>query len=73
MGCYQRFIPHYYNICEYLYKLTRKCSPFICTPEEAYEDLKQSLTSFLALPNNSHSFELYTDASATGDGVVLDM
>lgn len=66
---YQKFIPHYADICEPLYKLNQKRSQFIWMSEAqyAYERLQKALTttSVLTLPNCEHHFKLYTDASST--------
>ena len=72
---YQRFIPDFSRIAGPLYSLTRKDAPFVWTDhtERAFEALKRLLTEAptLVFPDFSKDFQLETDASGEGLGVVL--
>ena len=72
---YKRLIPNFAKIANPLHALTRKDTPFLWSSdcEQAFENLKQSLTqaSVLAFPNFDKHFLLETDASGVGLGAVL--
>ncbi|GFW18952.1 retrovirus-related Pol polyprotein from transposon 297 [Trichonephila clavipes] len=73
---YQKFIPHYADICEPLYRLKKKGAKFIWSTEaqEAFNKVKRALTEapVLQLPNFQEQFDLFTDASGVGIGAVLN-
>lgn len=72
---YRRFVNKFTEISEPLFRLTRKNQPFEWNieAEEAFQNLKQALTSqpVLAFPSENGQFILDTDASAVGIGAVL--
>lgn len=72
---YRRYIKGFANIAHPLYQLTMKGASFRWTSscQEAFHALKVSLMSepILTCPNFSLPFMLYTDASDTGLGAVL--
>ena len=76
---YRRYICQFADIATPLHALTNKGVAFVWTSEcqVAFEALKKVLTEvpILAYPNFAHTavqFQLHTDASATGLGVVLE-
>jgi hypothetical protein len=73
-GYYRRFISGYSLICRPLHDLLKK-GLYTWQPEHenAFQTLKQALTTapVLALPNFSEPFILETDASGSGLGAVL--
>ncbi|GFW70306.1 retrovirus-related Pol polyprotein from transposon 297 [Trichonephila clavipes] len=75
-GGYQKFIPHYADICEPLYRLKNKGAKFNWSTEaqEAFDNIKQALTEapVLQLPNFKEQFNLFTDASGDGIDAVLN-
>ncbi|GFS86462.1 retrovirus-related Pol polyprotein from transposon 297 [Trichonephila clavipes] len=74
-GWYQKFIPHYADICEPLYRLKRKGVKFNWSTEaHAFNKVKRALTEVpvLQLPNFQEQFNLFTDASGVGIGAVLN-
>ncbi|GFX44028.1 retrovirus-related Pol polyprotein from transposon 17.6 [Trichonephila clavipes] len=75
VGWYQKFIPHYADICEPLYRLKKKGAKFNWSTEaqDAFNKLKRALTEapVLQLPNFQEQFNLFTDASGVGIGAVL--
>jgi len=72
---YRRFIRDFATRAKPLHQLTEKRSKFVWTQQcqEAFEQLKQCLTSapVLALPDWSQPFIVDTDASDTGIGAIL--
>ena len=74
-GYYRRFIKDFSAIAAPLYNLTRKESEFRWTTEcqEAFDELKKGLVEepILALPTDSGTYVLDTDASDFGLGAVL--
>ncbi|GFU78811.1 retrovirus-related Pol polyprotein from transposon 297 [Trichonephila clavipes] len=74
-GWYQKFIPHYADICEPLYRLKKKGTKFNWSTEAQYsfDKIKRALTEapVLQLPNFTEQFNLFTDASGVGIGAVL--
>ncbi|GFW95258.1 retrovirus-related Pol polyprotein from transposon 297 [Trichonephila clavipes] len=75
-GWYQKFIPHYADICEPLYRLKKKGAKFNWSTEaqDAFDKIKRALTGtpVLQLPNFTEQFNLFTDASGVGIGAVLN-
>ncbi|GFV74545.1 retrovirus-related Pol polyprotein from transposon 17.6 [Trichonephila clavipes] len=75
-GWYQKFIPHYADICEPLYRLKKKGAKFNWSTEaqDAFNKVKRTLTEapVLQLPNFQEQFNLFTDASGVGIGAVLN-
>ncbi|GFT38217.1 retrovirus-related Pol polyprotein from transposon 297 [Trichonephila clavipes] len=75
-GWYQKFIPHYADICEPLYRLKKKGAKFNWSTEaqDAFNKVKRALTEapVLHLPNFQEQFNLFTDASTVGIGAVLN-
>ncbi|GFX01371.1 retrovirus-related Pol polyprotein from transposon 297 [Trichonephila clavipes] len=73
---YQKFIPHYADICESLYRLRKKGAKFNWSKEaqDAFNKVKRALTEVpvLQLPNFQEQFNLFTDASGVGIGAVLN-
>ncbi|CAM8882542.1 unnamed protein product [Rhodiola kirilowii] len=72
-GYYRKFVEHYALIAEPLTKLLRKdCFAWSSNSQEAFDKLKQALSSTptLGLPYFSARFEVQTDASSTGIGAV---
>lgn len=71
---YRRFVAHYARLAAPLTELLRK-QAFVWTPKAtvAFETLKRALTStpVLWLPRFDRPFEIQTDASSTGIGVIL--
>ncbi|GFV84242.1 uncharacterized protein TNCV_3039021 [Trichonephila clavipes] len=71
-GWYQKFIPHYADICEPLYRLKKKGAKFNCPTEaqDAFNKVKRALTEapVLQLPNFEEQFNLFTDASGNPVG-----
>ncbi|GFW81583.1 retrovirus-related Pol polyprotein from transposon 297 [Trichonephila clavipes] len=76
VGWYQKFIPHYADICEPLYLLKEKEAKFNWSTEaqDAFNKVKRALTEapVLQLPNFQEQFNLFTDASGVGIGAVLN-
>ncbi|GFT98226.1 retrovirus-related Pol polyprotein from transposon 297 [Trichonephila clavipes] len=75
-GWYQKFIPHYADICEPLYRLKKREAKFKRSTEaqDAFNKVKQALTEapVLQLPNFQEQFNLFTNASGVGIGAVLN-
>ncbi|GFV33534.1 retrovirus-related Pol polyprotein from transposon 297 [Trichonephila clavipes] len=76
VGWYQKFIPHYADICEPLYWLQKKGAKFNWSTEaqDAFDKIKRALTEapVLQLLNFQEPFNLFTDASGVGIGAVLN-
>ncbi|GFU14770.1 retrovirus-related Pol polyprotein from transposon 17.6 [Trichonephila clavipes] len=76
VGWYQKFIPHYADICEPLYRLKKKGAKFNWSTEaqDAFDKIKRALTEkpILQLANFTEQFNLFTDASGVGIGSVLN-
>ncbi|GFT98737.1 retrovirus-related Pol polyprotein from transposon 297 [Trichonephila clavipes] len=76
IGWYQKFIPHYADICGPLYWLKKKGAKFNWSTEAqgAFNKVKRALTEapVLQLPNFQEQFNLFTDASGVGIGAVLN-
>ncbi|GFU73536.1 retrovirus-related Pol polyprotein from transposon 297 [Trichonephila clavipes] len=74
-GWYQRFIPHYADTCEPLYRLKKNGTKFNWSTEtqDAFDKIKRALTEapVLQLPKFKEQFNLFTDASGVGIGAVL--
>jgi hypothetical protein len=74
-GYYRRFVPEFSRIAKPMTKLLKKGVKFVWDEkcENAFQTLKQYLTSALVLaqPDNSKPYEVYCDASGTGLGCVL--
>ncbi|GFT02658.1 retrovirus-related Pol polyprotein from transposon 17.6 [Trichonephila clavipes] len=75
-GWYQKFIPHYADICEPLHQLKKKGAKFNWSTEAqgAFNKVKRALTEapVLQLPNFQERFNLFTDACWVGIGAVLN-
>ncbi|GFX19584.1 retrovirus-related Pol polyprotein from transposon 297 [Trichonephila clavipes] len=75
-GWYQKFILHYADICEPLYRLKKKGAKFNWSTEaqDSFNKVKRALTEapVLQLPNFQEQFYLCTDASVVGIGAVLN-
>ncbi|GFX10604.1 retrovirus-related Pol polyprotein from transposon 297 [Trichonephila clavipes] len=75
-GWYHKFIPHYADICEPLYRLKKKGAKFNWSTEaqDSFNKVKRALTEapVLQLPNFQEQFNLFTDASGVGIGAVLN-
>ncbi|GFW39840.1 retrovirus-related Pol polyprotein from transposon 17.6 [Trichonephila clavipes] len=75
-GWYQKFIPHYADICEPLYRLKKKEAKFNWSTEaqHSFNKVKRALTEapVLQLPNFQEQFNLFTDASRVGIGAELN-
>ncbi|GFY03817.1 retrovirus-related Pol polyprotein from transposon 17.6 [Trichonephila clavipes] len=75
-GWYQKFLPHYADICEPLYRLKKKGAKFNWSTEakDSFDKIKRALTEapVLQLPNFTEQFYLFTDASGVGIGAVLN-
>ncbi|GFY29177.1 retrovirus-related Pol polyprotein from transposon 297 [Trichonephila clavipes] len=75
-GWYQKFIPHYADICEPLYRLKKKGAKFNWSTkaQDAFDKIKRALkeAEVLQLPNFQEQFNLFTDASGVGIGAVLN-
>ncbi|GFV04932.1 retrovirus-related Pol polyprotein from transposon 297 [Trichonephila clavipes] len=75
-GWYQKFIPHYADICEPLHQLKKKGAKFNWSTEvqDAFNKVKRALTEapVLQLPNFQEQFNLFTDACWVGIGAVLN-
>ncbi|GFV98793.1 retrovirus-related Pol polyprotein from transposon 17.6 [Trichonephila clavipes] len=75
-GWYQKFIPHYADICEPLYRLKKKGAKYNWSAEaqDAFSKVKRALTEtpVLQLSNFQEQFNLFTDASGVGIGAVLN-
>ncbi|GFT21320.1 retrovirus-related Pol polyprotein from transposon 297 [Trichonephila clavipes] len=73
-GWYQKFIPHYADICKPLYRLKKKGAKlnWLMEAQEAFNKVKGALTEapVLQLPNFKEQFNLFTDASGVGIGAV---
>ncbi|GFX67083.1 retrovirus-related Pol polyprotein from transposon 17.6 [Trichonephila clavipes] len=73
---YQKFIPHYADICEPLYRLKKKGAKFNWSTEaqDAFNKVKRALTEapVSQLPNFQEQFNLFTDISGVGIGAVLN-
>jgi hypothetical protein len=74
-GYYRCFIPNFSKITKPLTKFLEKDTKFKWSPqyEEAFLTLKQLLTTtpVLAQPDIDKPFDMYCDASGTGNGGVL--
>ncbi|GFS50919.1 retrovirus-related Pol polyprotein from transposon 297 [Trichonephila clavipes] len=73
-GWYQKFIPHYADICEPLYRLKKKgLNVWSMEAQDAFNKVKRALTEapVLQLANFQEQFNLFTDASGVGIGAVL--
>ena len=74
-GYYRRFVRGFSSIARPLTQLLRKDVPFEWTPEcqSSFEELKKRLTTapILSLPKGTEGFVVYTDASGSGIGCVL--
>jgi hypothetical protein len=74
-GYYKKFVQHIGIICKPLTKLLKKHSLFSWTAvhEQAFQTLKQAIVAspVLALPDFTLQFQIETDASEGGIGVVL--
>ncbi|GFV47153.1 retrovirus-related Pol polyprotein from transposon 17.6 [Trichonephila clavipes] len=75
-GWYQKFIPMYADISEPLYRLKKKGAKFNLSTEaqDSFDKIKRALTEapVLQLPNFTEQFNLFTDASGVGIGVVIN-
>ncbi|GFW22163.1 retrovirus-related Pol polyprotein from transposon 297 [Trichonephila clavipes] len=75
-GWYQKFMPHYADICEPLHRLKKKGAKFNWSTEaqDAFNKVKRALTDVpvLQLPNFPEQFNLFTDASGVGIDAVLN-
>ncbi|GFX07479.1 retrovirus-related Pol polyprotein from transposon 297 [Trichonephila clavipes] len=75
-GWYQKFVPHYADICEPLYRLKKKGAKFnwLTKAQDAFNKVKRAITeaTVLPLPNFKEQFNLFTDASGVGIGAVLN-
>ncbi|GFX47340.1 retrovirus-related Pol polyprotein from transposon 297 [Trichonephila clavipes] len=73
---YQKFIPHYADICEPLYRLKKRGAKFNWSTEaqDAFDKVKRALTEtpVLQMPNFQEQFNLFTDARGVGIGAVLN-
>ncbi|GFW18345.1 retrovirus-related Pol polyprotein from transposon 17.6 [Trichonephila clavipes] len=73
---YLKFIPHYADICEPLYRLKKNGAKFYWSTEaqDYFNKVKRALTEapVLELPNFQEQFNLFTDASGVGIGTVLN-
>ncbi|GFW53485.1 retrovirus-related Pol polyprotein from transposon 297 [Trichonephila clavipes] len=76
VGWYQKFIPHYADICELLYQLKKKGAKFNWSTEaqDAFRKVKRALTEapVLQLPNFQEQFNLFTDATSVEIGAALN-
>jgi hypothetical protein len=74
-GYYRRFVPNFSRIAKSMTELLKKGIKFAWDEkcENAFQTLKEYLTSALVLaqPDNSKPYEVYCDASGTGLGCVL--
>jgi hypothetical protein len=74
-GYYRRFVPDFSRIAKPMTKLLKKGVKFVWDEkcENAFQTMKQYLTSALVLahPDNSKPYEVYRDASGTGLVVSL--
>ncbi|GFW66565.1 retrovirus-related Pol polyprotein from transposon 297 [Trichonephila clavipes] len=75
-GWYQKFIPQYADMCELLYRLKKKGAKFnwLTPTQNSFNKVKLALTEtpVLQLPNFQEQFNLFTDASGVGIGIVLN-
>ncbi|GFV67261.1 retrovirus-related Pol polyprotein from transposon 17.6 [Trichonephila clavipes] len=75
-GWYKKFIPHFVDICEPLYRLKKKGAKFNWSTEAQnyFDKIKRALTEapVLQLPKFTEEFNLFTDASGVGIGAVLN-
>jgi hypothetical protein len=73
---YRKFVRDFARRAEPLNQLLRSDTPFVWTDstDAAFKDLKEALTStpVLAQPDFGRTFQLYTDASNTALGAVLE-
>ncbi|GFX49767.1 retrovirus-related Pol polyprotein from transposon 297 [Trichonephila clavipes] len=69
---YQKFIPHYVDICEPLYRLKKKGAKFNWSTEaqDSFDKIKRALTEapVLQLPNFKEQFNLFTNDSGVRIG-----
>ncbi|GFV49100.1 retrovirus-related Pol polyprotein from transposon 297 [Trichonephila clavipes] len=76
VGWYPKFIPHYEDICEPLYRLKKKRPKFNWSTEaqDVFDKINRALREapVLQLPNFKEQFNLLTDASGVGIGAVLN-
>ncbi|GFV35555.1 retrovirus-related Pol polyprotein from transposon 297 [Trichonephila clavipes] len=76
VGWYQKFVPHYADIWESLYRLKKKGAKFNWSTEaqDVFNKVKRALTEapVLQLPNFQEHFNLFTDASGVEIGAVLN-
>ena len=75
LSYYRRFVRDFSKIARHITNLMKKESKFEWSEkcEEAFQDLKERLTSahVLTLPDKNEGFEVYSDASKNGLGCVL--
>ncbi|GFV11294.1 retrovirus-related Pol polyprotein from transposon 297 [Trichonephila clavipes] len=75
-GWYQKFIPHYADICGPFCRLKKRGAKFNWSTEaqDAFNKVKRALAeaSVLQLPNFQELFNLFTDASGVGISAVLN-
>ncbi|GFX84355.1 retrovirus-related Pol polyprotein from transposon 297 [Trichonephila clavipes] len=75
-GWYQKFMPHYADVCEPLYRLKKKGAKvnWLTEAQDAFNKVKRALTEapVLQLPNFQDQFNLFTDASWVGIVAVLN-
>ncbi|GFX35412.1 retrovirus-related Pol polyprotein from transposon 297 [Trichonephila clavipes] len=73
---YAKFIKNYADLCEPLYNLKRKIKKLSWSIEaqKAFDAVKVAITKVpvLKLPDFKKPFELFTDATSIGVGVVLN-
>ncbi|GFY08455.1 retrovirus-related Pol polyprotein from transposon 297 [Trichonephila clavipes] len=79
LGMYQwyaKFIKNYADLCKLLYNLKRKLKKFfwLIEAQKAFDVVKAAITKapVLKFPDFKKPFELFSDASSIGVGVVLN-